>query len=29
MEVTGGCRQVQNEVLHNLYSSPNFIRLHP
>jgi hypothetical protein len=26
-EVTGGLRKVQNEELHNLYSSPNIIRM--
>jgi hypothetical protein len=26
-EVTGGCRILHNEELHNLYSSPNIIRM--
>jgi hypothetical protein len=26
-EVTGGCRKLHNEELHNLYSSPNAIRM--
>jgi hypothetical protein len=26
-EVTGGCRKLHNEELHNLYSSPNIIRM--
>jgi hypothetical protein len=26
-EVAGGCRRVQNEELHNMYASPNIIRL--
>jgi hypothetical protein len=26
-EVTGGCRKLYNEELHNLYSSPNIIRM--
>jgi hypothetical protein len=26
-EVTGGWRKVRNEELHNLYSSPNIIRM--
>jgi hypothetical protein len=26
-EVTGGCRILHNEELHNLYSSPNIIRI--
>jgi hypothetical protein len=26
-EVTGGCRKLLNEKLHNLYSSPNIIRM--
>jgi hypothetical protein len=26
-EVTGGCRKLRNEELHNLYSSPNIIRI--
>jgi hypothetical protein len=25
-EVTGGCRKLHNEELHNLYSSPDVIR---
>jgi hypothetical protein len=25
-EVTGGCRKLHNEELHNLYSSPSMIR---
>jgi hypothetical protein len=27
MEVTGGWRKLHNEGLHNLYSSPNIIRM--
>jgi hypothetical protein len=26
-EVTGDCRKLHNEELHNLYSSPNIIRM--
>jgi hypothetical protein len=26
-EVTGGCRRLHNEELHNLYSSPSIIRM--
>jgi hypothetical protein len=26
-EVTGGCRRMHNNELHNLYSSPNIIRI--
>jgi hypothetical protein len=26
-EMTRGCRQLHNEELHNLYSSPNIIRI--
>jgi hypothetical protein len=26
-EVTGSCRKMHNEELHNLYSSPNIIRM--
>jgi hypothetical protein len=26
-EVTGGCRKLHNEKLHNLYSSPRIIRM--
>jgi hypothetical protein len=26
-EVTGGCRKLHNEELHNLYSSPSIIRM--
>jgi hypothetical protein len=26
-EVIGGCRKLHNEQLHNLYSSPNIIRM--
>jgi hypothetical protein len=26
-EVTGGCRKLRNEELHNLYSSPSIIRM--
>jgi hypothetical protein len=26
-EVTGGCRELNNEQLHNLYASPNIIRV--
>jgi hypothetical protein len=26
-EVTGGCRKLNNEMLHNLYSSPSIIRI--
>jgi hypothetical protein len=26
-EVTGGCRKLYNEELHNLYSSPSIIRM--
>jgi hypothetical protein len=26
-EVTGGCRKLHNEGLHNLYSSPSIIRM--
>jgi hypothetical protein len=26
-EVTGDCRKLHNETLHNLYSSPNIIRI--
>jgi hypothetical protein len=26
-EVTGGCRRLHNEELHNLYSSPSIIRI--
>jgi hypothetical protein len=26
-EVAGGCRRLHNEGLHNLYSSPNIIRV--
>jgi hypothetical protein len=26
-EVTGGCRKLHNEELHNLYSSPSIIRI--
>jgi hypothetical protein len=26
-EVTGGCRKLHNEELHNLYSLPNIIRM--
>jgi hypothetical protein len=26
-EVTGGCRKLHNEELHNLYSSSNIIRM--
>jgi hypothetical protein len=26
-EVTGGCRKLHNEGLHNLYSSPNIINM--
>jgi hypothetical protein len=26
-EVIGGCRKLHNEELHNLYSSPNIIRM--
>jgi hypothetical protein len=26
-EVTGDCRKLYNEELHNLYSSPNIIRM--
>jgi PAS domain-containing protein len=26
-EVAGGCRRLHNEELHNLYSSPNIIRV--
>jgi hypothetical protein len=26
-EVTEGCRRLHNEELHNLYSSPNVIRM--
>jgi hypothetical protein len=26
-EVTGGCRKLHNEELHNLYSSPSVIRM--
>jgi hypothetical protein len=26
-EVTGGCRKLHSEELHNLYSSPNIIRM--
>jgi hypothetical protein len=26
-EITGGCREVNNEKLHSLYTSPNIIRI--
>jgi hypothetical protein len=26
-EVTGGCKKLHNEELHNLYSSPSIIRM--
>jgi hypothetical protein len=26
-EVAGGCRKLHNEELHNLYSSPNIVRM--
>jgi hypothetical protein len=26
-ELTGGCRKLRNEELHNLYSSPDVIRM--
>jgi hypothetical protein len=26
-ELTGGCRKLHNEELHNLYSSPSIIRM--
>jgi hypothetical protein len=26
-EVTGGCRKLHNDELHNLYSSPSIIRI--
>jgi hypothetical protein len=26
-EVAGGCRKLHNEELHNLYSSPNIIKI--
>jgi hypothetical protein len=27
VEVTGGWRRLHNEELHNLYASPNFVRI--
>jgi hypothetical protein len=27
VEVTGGCRKLRNEELHNFYSSPSIIRM--
>jgi hypothetical protein len=27
VEMTGGCRELHNEDLHNLYPSPNIIRM--